>query len=83
MLGYTLLIGIYTGLLKPYVMLLLVDYGISESQSVLVYFAMTATSMLIYMLIIRYNKPLQAIFIQGLLANELVAVIIYLSLIHI
>lgn len=76
LLGYTLLIGIYTGLLKPYMMLLLIDYGIAESQSVLVYFAMTVSSMLTYMLMIRYHKKLQAIFIQGFLTSEIIATLI-------
>lgn len=80
LLGYTLLIGIYTGLLKPYVMLLLIDYGVSESLSVLVYFTMTAASMLIYALMIGYNKKLQSIFIQGFFANEVVTTFIYLMM---
>lgn len=52
-------VGIYIGLFRPYVILMFVEYGVSESRSVFIYFLTTVMSILVNMILLKHNKTLK------------------------
>lgn len=48
-------VGIYTGLFKPYLILMFVEYGVSESKSVFIYLMTTVMSILAGMGLLKFN----------------------------
>lgn len=49
-------VGFYVGLFKPYLILMFVEYGVSESKSVFIYLMTTVMSILVNMLLLKYNN---------------------------
>lgn len=70
-IGANLLVGIYTGLFKPYLILMFVDYGISESKSVFIYLLTTAMSILAGFLLLKYNTIFKNIPFIGFFGSML------------
>lgn len=49
-------VGVYIGLFRPYLILMFVEYGVSESKSVFIYLMTTVMSIFVNMILLKYNK---------------------------
>lgn len=72
--------GICTGLLKPYIILILIDQGLSSSYSLLVYMVITLIQILSTFYLLNNIKRLPVSSINVLIYIELILFLIYLSM---
>lgn len=70
LIATTFVSGIYTGMIKPYLILMFIDYGLSESKAVMMYLFMTATSMVMGFILLKFNDFFKNIPFVGLLFCE-------------
>lgn len=76
----TAISGIYTGMIKPYLILMFIDYGLSESKAVMMYLFMTATSMATGFLLLKFHDFFKHIPFIGLLGCELILALVFFGL---
>lgn len=60
-----LVAGVYTGLFKPYLILMFVEYGVSESKSVFIYLLTTAMSIVAGMGLLKFHRCAKSIPFLG------------------
>lgn len=80
LIATTAISGIYTGMIKPYLILMFIDYGLSESKAVSMYLFMTATSMVTGILLLRFNEFFKNIPFVGLVACEIILALVFFGL---
>lgn len=76
----TFLGGIHIGLLKPYLILMFIDFGLSESKSVFVFLLTTLTSMAMTSVLLKYNQYFKHYAYIGFLISELLLAVVFLLL---
>lgn len=76
----TFLGGIYIGLLKPYLILMFIDFGLSESKSVFIFLLTTLTSMAMTSLLLKYNQYFKNYAYVGFLISEFLLAVVFLLL---
>lgn len=64
-------VGFYTGLFKPYLILMFVEYGVSESKSVFIYLMTTVVSIIAGMALLKFNNYVKNIPFIGFFGSML------------
>lgn len=80
LIAITAISGIYSGMIKPYLILMFIDYGLSESKAVMMYLFMTATSMATGFLLLKFNEFFKNIPFIGLLGCEVILALVFFGL---
>lgn len=78
--GSSLIGGIYTGLIKPYLILMFVDYGMAESGSIFVFLGTVFVAMLANFALLRYHHLIKQSAFAGFFVAMIALVLIYLGL---
>ncbi|OOS05147.1 hypothetical protein [Moraxella cuniculi] len=78
--GSSLIGGIYTGLIKPYLILMFVDYGMAESGSIFVFLGTVFVAMLANFILLRYHHLIKQSAFAGFFVAMIALVLIYLGL---
>lgn len=80
LIATTAISGIYTGMIKPYLILMFIDYGMSESKAVSMYLFTTATSMATGILLLKFNEYFKNIPFVGLIICEIILALVFFGL---
>lgn len=64
-------VGVYAGLFKPYLILMFVEYGVSESKSVFIYLMTTVVSIIAGMALLKFNNYVKNIPFIGFFGSML------------
>lgn len=80
LIATTAISGIYTGMIKPYLILMFIDYGMSESKAVSMYLFTTATSMATGILLLKFNEFFKNIPFVGLIICEIILALVFFGL---
>lgn len=73
-------VGIYTGLFKPYVILMLIDYGASESKSIFIHLLTTVVSIVSGFFILKYNHILKNIPFMGFMMSMIGLALVFVMM---
>lgn len=73
-----LIVGFYVGLFKPYLILMFVEYGASESKSVFIYLMTTVMSIFVNILLLKYNKKFKNIPFVGFFVTMIGCILSFL-----
>lgn len=72
--------GLYTGLFKPYLILMFVDYGLSEPLSVVVFLFTNLVSIVAGVVLLRYNLWFKNRSLMGFFISMWLLVLVYLGM---